>query len=302
MATVPAPRTLTPALAPLDTVRRLWLIANLTFSEAVRKRMVWAVILLSAIYLALYGWGVVRFKETFESTASRAAQLGRLLRYEQQIDLLVAFGMFVVFFLAGVMGIFASIGTIAGEVDAGTFQAVLPKPIRRWEVVIGKFLGFALMLALYVGLMTLVIGVMVRFITGYAPATLPQGAAIIVLSSWWLLALTVLGSTIFATMANGIVVYMLYAFSLAATILETIGQTLAIEAMETAGLVGSIILPSQRVYNYANYLLQPSTNLAFGGGGGLGAAPPSAAIVPFTAGYLVVLLVAACLVFRRKDL
>lgn len=302
MATVPAPRALAPTFDPLDTLRRLWLMANVTFREAVRKRMVWAVVLLSGLYLAGYGWGVLRFRETWENTASRAAQAGRFLRYEQQIDLLVAFGLFVVFFLAGVMGIFASIGTIAGEVDAGTFQAVLPKPIRRWEIVIGKFLGFALMLALYVGLMTVSIGLMVRVVTGYLPATLPQGAAVIVLSAWWLLALTVLGSTIFATMANGIVVYMLYAFSLAFTILETIGQTLGIEPMETAGLVGSIALPSQRVYNYANYLLQPSTNLAFGGGGGLGSAPPSFAIVPFAAGYLVVLLVAACLVFRRKDL
>ncbi len=72
--------------------------------------------------------------------------------------------------------------------------------------------------------------------------------------------------------------------------------------MEQSGLIISIVIPSQRIYNYANYLIQPTTNIGFGGGGGIGGTPPSGFIVPFAVGYLVLLLIGACLVFRRKDL
>ncbi len=277
---------------------RIWLLATTTFREAVRKRMVWAVLLLSAVFLSFYSWGIVRFKETW--TASRGG--GLPLSFAQAVDLNVAFGMFIVFFLAAVMGIFASIGTIAGEIDAGTFQAVLPKPIRRWEVVLGKFTGYALMLAAYIALMTAAIAGIVYIVTQHVPAQLAQAALVIAVAAWWLLALTVLGSTIFATMANGIIVYMIYAFGLAATILESIGQLLRIPSLEQSGLIISIVIPSERIYNYANYLVQPSTNIGFGGGGGIGGTPPSGFIVPFAVGYLVLLLIGACLVFRRKDL
>ena len=299
--------TATSALAParsfdaVASLRRVWLLARMTFREAVRKKMIWAVFLLTAMFVAFYGWGVYRFKETWD--ARLAARSFRFpITFNQAVDLNMAFAVFIIFFLAAVMGIFAAIGTIAGEVDGGTFQAILPKPIRRWEVVLGKWVGYAIMLALYVGIVTAAVGAEVGIITGHVPAGAWKAALIVIIATWWLLALTVLGSTIFATMANGIVCYMFYAFGLAATIVEAQGQLFQIRAMENAGLIVSLLFPSQRIYNYANYLLQPATNISFGGSGGPSATPPSGAIVPFAIGYLVLLIVAACLVFRKKDL
>jgi len=299
--------TASPALAParsfdiVGSLRRIWLLARMTFREAVRKRMIWAVFLFTAFFVAMYGWGVVRFKATWNARA--AARSFRFpISFNQAVDLNMAFAVFMIFFLAGVMGIFASIGTIAGEIDGGTFQAILPKPIRRWEVVLGKWVGYAIMLALYVILVTAAIGTEVWTITGHLPPGIWRATPAVIVAAWWLLALTVLGSTIFATMANGIVCYMVYAFGLAFTIIEAQGQLLQIHAMENAGLIGSIIIPSQRVYNYANYLIQPSTNISFGGSGGPTSTPPASAIVPFAIGYLALLVVAACFVFRKKDL
>ena len=299
--------TASQALAPsrsfdaIGSLRRIWLLARMTFREAVRKKMIWAVFLLTALFLAFYGWGVYRFKQTWD--ARIAARSFRFpITFNQAVDLNMAIAVFILFFLAAVMGIFAAIGTIAGEVDGGTFQAILPKPIRRWEVVLGKWLGYALMLALYVGIVMAIIAAEVRIITGHVPAGTVNAAFVVIIATWWLLSLTVLGSTIFATMANGIICYMFYAFGLAATIVESMGQVFQVTAMENAGLFLSLVFPSQRIYNYANYLIQPATNVSFGGSGGPGVAPPSGAIVPFAIGYLVLLVVAACLVFRKKDL
>jgi Cu-processing system permease protein len=298
-----ASRALAPANSfdAIASLKRIWLLSRMTFREAVRKKMIWAVFLLTALFIAFYGWGVYRFKQTWD--ARIAARSFRFpITFNQAVDLNMAIAVFIVFFLAAVMGIFAAIGTIAGEVDGGTFQAILPKPIRRWEVVLGKWLGYALMLALYVGVVIAIVANEVGTITGHVPAGTVKTTLVVIVATWWLLSLTVLGSTIFATMANGIICYMFYAFGLAATIVESMGQVFQVHAMENAGLLLSLVFPSQRIYNYANYLLQPATNISFGGGGGPSSTPPSGAVVPYAIGYLALLLVAACLVFRKKDL
>jgi Cu-processing system permease protein len=298
-----ASRALAPGRSfdPIASMKRTWLLSRMTFREAVRKKMIWAVFLLTALFVAFYGWGVYRFKQTWD--ARIAARSFRFpITFNQAVDLNMAVAVFIIFFLAAVMGIFAAIGTISGEVDGGTFQAILPKPIRRWEVVLGKWLGYALMLALYVGVVTAIVATEVGTITGHVPAGTVKTALVVIVATWWLLSLTVLGSTIFATMANGIICYMFYAFGLAATIVESMGQLFQVHTMENAGLLLSLVFPSQRIYNYANYLLQPATNISFGGGGGPSSTPPSGAVVPYAIGYLILLLVAACLVFRKKDL
>jgi len=285
----------------LGSLRRIWLLSRMTFREAVRKKMIWAVFLLTALFVAFYGWGVYRFKQTWD--ARQAARSFRFpITFNQAVDLNMAVAVFIIFFLAAVMGIFAAIGTIAGEVDGGTFQAILPKPIRRWEVVLGKWFGYALMLALYVGIVMAAVAAEVGVITGHIPAGTMKATLVVIIATWWLLSLTVLGSTIFATMANGIICYMFYAFGLAATIVESMGQLFQVHAMENAGLFLSLVFPSQRIYNYANYIIQPATNFSFGGNGGPSSTPPSGAIVPFAIGYFVLLVISACLVFRKKDL
>src|SRR3954470_24150721 len=104
------------SFAPIASLRRIWLLARMTFREAVRKRMIWAVFLLTALFVSFYGWGVYRFKQTWD--ARQAARSVRFPRtFNQAVDLNMAFAVFIIFFLAAVMGIFASIGTIAGEVD-----------------------------------------------------------------------------------------------------------------------------------------------------------------------------------------
>lgn len=298
-----ASRALAPARSfdAVSSLKRIWLLARMTFREAVRKKMIWAVFLMTALFVSFFGWGVYRFKETWDArVAARSFRIP--ITFNQAVDLNMAFAVFIIFFLAGVMGIFAAIGTIAGEVDGGTFQAILPKPIRRWEVVLGKWMGYAIMLALYVAIVTAAVAAEVGIIASHIPAGTWKAALVVIIATWWLLALTVLGSTIFATMANGIICYMLYAFGLAATIVEAQGQLFQIHAMENAGLVLSLLFPSQRIYNYANYLIQPATNFSFGGGGGPSSTPPSGAVVPYAIGYLALLIVGACLVFRKKDL
>jgi Cu-processing system permease protein len=260
----------------------------------------------------LYYWGFTQVKADFlRQEAERAARGGRptgsgsgeILTFELVSTVMVGLGFYTINFLAGVMTIFASVGTIAGEVETGTFQAIIPKPLARWELVVGKFLGFAAMIVAYIAIMASSVLTSSRIVADYTPANVIAGIALVMLVSLVLLALTILGSTIFQTMANGVVVFMLYGGALLGGLLETMGSVLNIRSLINTGVITSLVLPSDVIWKLASSVLQPNSNLRFDSPIPLAVArPPSNAMVVYAVAYILVLLSVAILSFRRRDL
>lgn len=278
---------------------RTLLFARITLREAVRKRMVLAVLLLSAVFAGMYAFGYYKFHESF---LTRPLTRGSgALGYEAAAGIMVIMGFYVVNFLAGVMAIFGAVGTISAEIETHTFHAVLPKPLHRWEVVLGKWLGFAVMLALYVLLMTGAVLASAWSIGRYLPPNAPAAILLVILVSLLLLSLTVLGSTIFSTITNGIVVFMLYGIGLTGGLVEQIGTLLNNEVLKTIAIVASLTIPSDVVYKKAADLMwppsAPSVPTPF-----TPAVPPSAAMIVYAVLYMAVAVGGAMLVFRRRDL
>jgi len=287
---------------------KVFVIARLTFREAVRRRMIWLVLGLSLVFVALYYWGFTQVKLDFLRQAAnrppgRGGTTGQFVTFDLVSTIMVGLGFYTINFLAGVMTIFASVGTIAGEIESGTFQAIVPKPLARWEIVVGKFLGFAGMIAIYITLMATAVLVTAKLVANYTPANFVQGTLLVMLVSLVLLSLTIFGSTIFQTMANGVVVFMLYGGALLGGLLETLGSVLNINSLINVGVITSLILPSNTVYTLASSVLQPNNNLRFDSPIPLAAAnPPSNAMIVYAVGYVIVLVGLAVLSFRRRDL
>ncbi len=286
-------------------------IARLTLREAVRRRMIWGVLALSMIFVLLYFFGFEQVKSEFLRIEAQrvgrggrpGGQTGQILTFELVATIMVGLGFYTINFLAGVMTIFASVGTIAGEIESGTFQAIVPKPIARWELVVGKFLGFAGMIVAYIILMAASVLLIARVVANYTPANFVAGTALVMLVSLVLLALTVLGSTLFQTMANGVVVFMLYGGALLGGLLETLGGVLNINSLVNTGVITSLILPSDSIWKLANNQLQPNSLLRFDSPIPIAAgSPPSNAMIVYAIAYIAVLLGLAVLSFRRRDL
>lgn len=274
-------------------------IARLTFREALRRRMIWGVLALSAVFALLYYWGFLQVKAEFVGKRDG----GRLITLELVSTIMVGLGFYTINFLAGVMTIFASVGTIAGEIETGTFQAIVPKPLARWEIVVGKFLGFAAMIAAYIAIMATAVVITARVVAGFTPPNFITGTALVMLVSLILLALTILGSTVLQTMANGVVVFMLYGGALLGGLLETLGSVLDIRSLVNTGVIASLILPSDVIWRLASSVLQPNSNLRFDSPIPLAVArPPSTAMIVYAVAYIFVALGLAVLSFRRRDL
>jgi len=285
-------------------------IARLTFREALRKKMIWGVLLLSVCFAVVYYWGFIQVKDDFlRNTANRAARTGSasnpgpVITLDVVAAILVGLGFYTINFLGGVMTIFAAVGSVAGEIETGTFQAIVPKPLARWEIILGKYLGFAAMIALYIALMAADVLLTARVVTGYVPANFAGGTALVVLVSLILLALTIVGSTLLPTMANGVVVFMLYGMALLGGLLEQMGNILLIHSLVVVGIVTSLVLPSDVIWQLANNVLQPDIGLRLSGPIPIAVSqPPSRAMVYYAVAYVFALLAGAFLAFRRRDL
>ncbi|MCS7256417.1 MAG: ABC transporter permease [Thermomicrobium sp.] len=280
-------------------------IARLTFRESLRKKLVLGVVLLSVIFAALYVWGFHLFVQDWRAMEARRAATGArtVLPYEVFASAMVLLGLWTVNFLAGVMTIFASVGTIASEIEQGTLHAIVSKPIRRWEIVLGKWLGYATMLAVYIGVMVATVVLSARLIGDYTPPNVLRAYGLILLVALILLSLTMLGSTLFSTVANGVIVFMLYGMAITGGLVEQIGTALDNDVLVRIGVLVSILVPSDSMWRLASYLVQPRIAVNFMGPTPFGTTvPPSALAVWYSVGYTVVMLCLAMLRFQRRDL
>jgi len=103
---------------------RIGLIAANTFREAVRDRVLYNLI-------------------AFALLMSGAAILVGQISISIERLVVVNLGLTAVSLFGIVIAIFIGIGLVSKEIDRRTLYTVLSRPVRRWEFIVGKFLGLA---------------------------------------------------------------------------------------------------------------------------------------------------------------
>lgn len=278
---------------------------RLTLREGVSRRLILAVLVLSVLMMALYAFGFHEFVALWhrKHPNGQTDSTNPLATYPAIASSLVLLGFYTINFLAGIMAIFAAVGSISGEVDNGVLHAIVPKPIRRWEIVVGKYLGYAVMLIAYIVLMVIGVTLTSRWIGHYQPLHVVHAALLMILVSLILLSLTMLGSTFFSTLANGVIVFMLYGIAVTGGLVEQFGTLLNYETLIHVGIATSLILPSDTVWRTASYVMQPPVAISFQGPNPFGTTVPASPLaIQYAVGYAIVLLLLAVVRFRYRDL
>jgi ABC-type transport system involved in multi-copper enzyme maturation permease subunit len=122
-----------------------------------------------------------------------------------------------------------------------------------------------------------------------------------------LLTVSLFGSTLLSTLANGVVVFTLLGLAWLGGVIEFIGGVLDNQTMLDVGTAVSLLLPSDALWRGASYTLQSPALLAVTGSarGGIpffSSVPIATPLVVWAVGYVVVVLGAAMLSFARRDL
>jgi ABC-type transport system involved in multi-copper enzyme maturation permease subunit len=277
-------------------------IARLTFLEAVRRRIALAAFLLGLAFLVLYGVGFY-FMYTESGIPAPTEPTANVLR-NQIFNFLTNAGMYGVNFLSIAMGALVSADTLAGEIGSGTIQSIVTKPVRRGEVVLGKWLGFAGLLALYLLLMAGGVFGIVFGIAGYRVPNPAAGLAIMYLESLVIMSITLACSSTFSTLATGGIVFGLYGVAFIGGWVEQIGTLLRNQTAINIGILSSLLVPSEALFRRAAFeMTSPvAQSLGLSFGPSFVVSVPSPLMIVYAIGYMLVAFALALRQFARRDL
>ena len=278
-------------------MRGVRVIAGLTWREALRRKILVAALVVGVGFLALYGLGLYMSLVNEKTSAPNNPLLRR-----QIVNAMLVLGLYAVNWLTVVMTILISVDTLAGEISSGTIQAVAAKPIRRWELLLGKWLGFSGMITVFLVLMAGGVIFEVWFYTGYVPPNLWRATALMWLECMLLLSISFRAGTTLSTLTTGVVVFGLHILAFLGGWVEEIGTLAGSPTAVNAGVVVSLIMPSESLWRRAAFDLQGPVI------GGFGRTPFSVGSVPsiwmvlYAALYLAAALSLALRKFSRRDL
>jgi Cu-processing system permease protein len=279
-------------------------IAHLTLQEAWRQKILWMAVILGVAFLIFFGIGfhfILADAMTNNGVALRGQAASNILRSELSGTFLIL-GLFAVNFLIVMMAALTSVATISGEISSHTIQCIAVKPIRRWEILIGKLLGQCAMLILYVIFMAGGLVLEMFLMTGYLPPNILPGVGLMIMEGLIVFSLSLLGGTYFSTLANGVLVFMLYGIAFAGSWVEQIGAALQSQPAIQVGIIASLIMPSEAMWRIASDIMQPVLVKQMEFPMIYLYSKPSTAMVVYAVAYMAVLLALALRKFNTRDL
>lgn len=276
-------------------MRAVAIIAGVTFHEAARKKILLAAALLSAAYVGFFALGLDL------RCANCAAPPAGLMRHEIDSGLLMV-ALYGVAFFTALLAILASIDSVAGEIASGAIQTVATRPLGRWQLLLGKWLGYAAILALYVLLAGGAVVLTMCWSEGFVPPHLAAGLALI----WWeglvLLSVTLLFGTFCSTLTSGVLAVGLYGLAFLGGWVEQIGAVTHRPTALRLGIIASLLMPSEALWRRAVYEMQSPLVGAISFSPFNTSSVPSALMLAYAAAYLLAAVLVAMRHFESRDL
>lgn len=123
----------------------IWVLAGLTVREAIRRRVFLAGVVIAALYVG-FSFLPLHIKPGFFiglDIETAKNNTGRIFAW---------LGCGTIKFFGAILAVALSAGAITAEVDRGVLSVIVPKPIPRVAVYLGKWLGIVFLLAVCVAI------------------------------------------------------------------------------------------------------------------------------------------------------
>jgi ABC-type transport system involved in multi-copper enzyme maturation permease subunit len=280
------------------------IISRLTFREAIRRRIMLAGLVLGIAFVIIYSVGIhFILTQIADSTAANLpSQAAANIMNAEATNTFMMMGLYAATFLSVAMAALLGADTLAGEINSGTIQTIATKPIRRADVVLGKWLGFAELLGLYVLLLAGGIVLSVFIQTGYTPDNLFTGLGLIYMESILIMTITLMLSAAFPALATGGIVFGLYGLAFIGGWIEEFGAVLQNDTAIKVGIITSLLNPSESLWKRAAFEMQTPLMGTLFGSPFASLSVPSPVMMAYTFLYLIIVLFIAIRVFQTRDL
>jgi len=257
-------------------MRRVGVVALNTFREAVRDRVLYNLVFFALLMMAA------------------AIAVGQIsIGIEQTV--IVSLGLSAISVIGLLISVFIGVALVSKEMDKRTLYALLAKPVRRWEFLLGKFAGLVLTLAVNTAAMAL--GLLVVMI--YMKHSLERSDAVVLVAVYFILlklALIVALALLFSCFTTPLL-----------AILFTVGlYIVGFYVQELRDLPVEVMSPAMAAFTkWLSYLLPNFENFNVMAMAAHGRAVPGALILQntlYTVVYCTIVLTAAASVFSRRNL
>ncbi|HEY4095776.1 MAG TPA: ABC transporter permease subunit [Baekduia sp.] len=279
------------------------IVARHALQEALRRRVLLVVLVLTVVFGGLYAWGC---DELFKDLSGFDNDSSGLDARSLAGATIVGLAMFGGLFLGTVLATFLTAGAVRGDAERGLLQPLVVRPLTRTQYLLGRFVAAAVVSAAYVLVVyfgaVLVTGSIGHFWPAHPFASgfrLAGGAVLIA-------ALSLLGSVFLGATANGALMLMAYGMGLLAGLLGAIGDAIPSPTLQHIASTASWVLPFEALYRDALRLLVQDVPGVAGAivqlgplGGSHDAGP---LLIPWAIVYLIGALAAAAWAFGRRDL
>jgi ABC-type transport system involved in multi-copper enzyme maturation permease subunit len=262
------------------------------------------VLVLTALFLALYGYGThAAFKDTRSFVGFNPDRLDT-----DALTGAIVFGlaMFAILFLGAVLAVFLTLNVVRGDAEAGLLQPLVVRPIGRAQLLAARFAGAAGVAALYVLVVYFAALAITHWAGGWSPDRVvgpgvELAAAVVIVA-----AVSLLGSVFLTATTNGIGTLMIFGAGLLAGLLGEIGHSIDSPKLEHIARISAWVVPFDALYEDALHRLTLDTTgfakfvLQLGPFGGSHAA--GRPLLLWTVVYLALVGALALAAFSRRDL
>jgi ABC-type transport system involved in multi-copper enzyme maturation permease subunit len=259
-------------------LRRLGAIAWNTFREAIRNKILYA--------LLFFGIAVI----------GAALALGQLMLGEEG-RLIRDLGLGGISLFGVLIAVFVGVSLLYKELDLRTIYVIVPKPLRRSEFVLGKFLGMALTVTVLVAIMMAVLSA-VELASGTGPDLALVKAVILLWVEILVVTAVALVFSSFSTpYLSGMLTLGLFAICRTLPEVEQLARK-ASPAVRSGVKAMLAVLPNLHLFFVSGHAVEGKVVTVHG-------AYVSWAYVGYTSayglGYVLVMLTLAAVIFARRD-
>ena len=276
-------------------MHRLLVLVHLTLHEAMRRRVLLAALLGGAAFLILYGIG-------FHFIARDVSKGTNLVERRIALTAITLAGLYAVNLLTVMSAVLLPVDALSGEIGTGSIQTLAAKPVRRAEIVLGKWLAYVVVVLGYLTVMVGGVLLIARLVGRFTPPNPTAAIPLMLLETLLLVSVSIAGGTRLSTVTNGMMAFGLYGLAFIGNWVEQIGMFVDNAAARNVGTVASLIMPAEALWQRAAWLMQPTIMRELNATPFSPASVPSPAMVWWALGYTVVAMLVAVRAFAKRGL
>ncbi len=281
-------------------MKSIGVMLKLTLREAARRKVLWGLLILSVLFLLLYALGLSFIQAEIARFGVGASASRNGFDLKTGYSFLATFALYAANFLIVLLAVLIPMDTLAGEIGSGTIQSLAVKPLRRSQIVLGKWLGFVLLLGACTLLLVGGTVAITAAVTGYMLPNAVLGWGAMFLEALVFLSVSLLGGTRLSTLANGVLGFGLFIVAFIGGFIGAFGTLIGSNSAIKIGDLVSLVMPGEMVWRAALSEMAEGINpLRYML---LGQGTPDATVLIYAVAYAAVVLLLAIVSFQRRDL